>query len=164
MVIFGWQLFQLGLQCQLGVEHHYGRPKMEKDELWDKFIASHRKPIKVVDFSGATRTFDLSGFITNGYTIVATESSGSDCSYEFSSFSYSSPHEAFSRLVEKIQLSLATRNLDPNNFPHLLTHKCAGRVASGGLVVDGKFIAWKSVAELMESYEGWEFSLYFGDN
>ncbi|WP_157966880.1 DUF7713 domain-containing protein [Pseudomonas sichuanensis] len=136
---------------------------MTKDIQWEEFIAQHCKPLEIADFTGAVRTFNLSGYKTICYTITAKESENPDGNYEFSSFSYTSPHEAFIKLVEKIRAALATRNLNPNNFPHLLTNKCEGRVANGGVVIDGKFISWARFTEIMQSHEGWEFALRFGD-
>jgi hypothetical protein len=136
---------------------------MPDEVLWNEFISSHRKPIEVTDFSGKVRVFKLSGYLTIGYTIVAKELAERDRGYEFSAFSYSSPHEALSKLGEKIRTALATRNLDPNNFPHLLSHKCTGRIASGGIVVDGEFVSWESFTEMVQAYEGWELEINFGD-
>jgi hypothetical protein len=106
--------------------------------------------------------FELSGYLTIGYTIVAKELTELDRGYEFSAFSYSSPHEALSMLGEKIRAALATRNLDPNHFPHLLKHRCIGRVASGGIIVDGEFVSWASFTEMVQAYEGWELKINFG--
>lgn len=136
---------------------------MPNEVLWNEFIWSHHKPIGVTDFSGKVRTFELSGYLTIGYTIVAKELTELDRGYEFSAFSYSSPHEALSKLKEKIRAALATRNLDPNHFPHLLINRCTGRVASGGIVVDGEFVSWESFTEMVQAYEGWEFEINFGD-
>ncbi|WP_448657289.1 DUF7713 domain-containing protein [Pseudoxanthomonas mexicana] len=136
---------------------------MPDEELWKNFISSQPSSAKFTDFAGNIRIFNFSGYLTNGYTVVAKETVDSDQGYEFSAFSYSSPHEAMSNVVSKIRTSLATRNLDPHNFPHLIAHQCVGRVAHGGVVVDGEFVAWEKFTEMMQSYEGWEFSLDFGD-
>jgi predicted component of type VI protein secretion system len=143
---------------------------MPDEELLLEFMSTRSGPVEVTDFSGNVRAFTLSGYLTTGYTLVAKEQTEDlklqdrvlPHGYEFSAFSYSSPHEAYSILVEKLRVALATRNLDPNNYPHLLLPRCAGRVESGGVVIDGSFVPWVSFIDVIQSYEGWVFEVKFG--
>lgn len=134
---------------------------MPDEKIWKEFISSRSGTTEFTDFCGNIRTFELSGFITIGYTIIAKEIGGNP-GYEFEAFSFSSPHEAMNKLVDKIRLSLATRNLDPNHFPHLLAQRCTGRVVGEGVVVDGQLVSWDKLIEMVQSHEGWEFELKFG--
>ncbi len=132
--------------------------------LLNEFISTLRNnPIEFTDFSGKVRTFEVSGYLTVCYVIVAKELERGIDGYEYSATSYSSPHEAFTKVMDKVRTALTTRNLDPNDFPSLLNHRCAGRVTAGGIVVDGEFVPWESFTDLLQTYEGWEFSLKLGD-
>lgn len=45
-----------------------------------------------------------------------------------------------------------------------LTHdRLRGRIDSEGVVVDGRFLCFDQLAELMQSYEGFQFDLRFID-
>lgn len=134
---------------------------MIKDALWEEFAAKYREPLKLTDFSGCVRLFELHGYKTNCYSILAKETAESGGKYEFSGSSYVSPYEALERLVEKARITLATRYLDAANPPNLLHHACVGRVQDGGVVVDGTHISWERLSEIMQAYEGWDFNLSF---
>jgi hypothetical protein len=136
---------------------------MPDEKVWQEFLSKQTSPLKVTDFSGNTRTFALSGLITIGYTVIAKEVTTSPHGYEFEATSLSSPYEARNALVQKVRSSLATRHLEPDHFPSLLNHLCVGRVEYGGVVVDGQFITWEQFTNMVQTYEGWEFGLTFGD-
>ena len=133
-------------------------------DRWKEFVARVPKSLEFVDFAGAKRVFHFSGYEreTGGYTVTATEAKDNEGGYEFSGSSYASPDEALVQVLEKLRTGLATRHLDPTEKEtSLLAFTAAGRVASGGVVVAGTFIAWSEFTKLMQTHEGWEFKLVF---
>lgn len=133
-------------------------------ERWSKFLEKTSGLIDFVDFAGKKHTFELTGNESEriGYTLRAKEIDCSESGYEFKEQSYSSPEEAYYKLTTKIRKNLATCYLSvKNNQIDLMTDQVRGRIAQGGVVVDGKFLDWDSLADLMQPYEGWEFKLSF---
>lgn len=130
-------------------------------ERWTNFLTSTESSFTAVDFAGKSRKFTISGS-ENGegasYTIYAKEGSDPNSGFEFSSHSYASPSEALTAVVQKARRGITTRHLDTEGTG-LLASRAVGRVAMGGVVIDGRFIDWEAFATLMQSYEGWEFEL-----
>lgn len=97
-----------------------------------------------------------------GFHISAIESGGSP-GYEFKSAVCASPYIAYLDVHEKIQAELKQKYLVPADGDiNLLSNELAGRVGYGGIVVDGKRITFEQLTKLLETYEGWEFSLKLG--
>jgi hypothetical protein len=114
-----------------------------------------------VDCSGSTREFiidisrgDDARFLT---AVEATEEEGR---YEFSAMSETDPYLALARLRQTIRRELSTRYLQPNSRRAELSHDVLkGRVGYGGVAVDGRFVTFADLVELIQTYEGFHVSL-----
>lgn len=133
----------------------------------DEFLKDISNSMSFTDCTGAERLFYIKGYYAEGinlYSLFAREILDSDeQGYYFQSHSYSSPEEARSKLVRKIRHELSRKYLDPNNKSHFLNQLVRGRVSSGGVVIDGIFISWTEFSTMLQSHEGWEFELNFGE-
>jgi hypothetical protein len=119
------------------------------------------------DFSGKLREFviDLRAH-PGGYFLRATEKrrSGSEGGYSFAAYSPTDPSFALGQLRDKIRQGLATRYLYTKQHGRSLSHdRLQGHIGSGGVVVDGEFIAFDELWILLETYEGFQFSLKIAD-
>jgi hypothetical protein len=113
------------------------------------------------DCCGTLREFDLDLLVTDGgFFLRATEKGRGDGGYRFAAHSESSPYLALARLREKIPRLLAVRYLMAENGRRGLSHDAAGgHIGFGGVIVDGEFITFEDFAEMLQTYEGWDFSL-----
>ena len=141
---------------------------MEPSPVWARFLELAPRSLTVFDYEGKKRTFRLGGTERDlfGYDLHAIEEKEGDGRYEFRAFSHASPQEALTRLTEKVRSALATRCLEPSlpdGVPSLLAHAASGRVVSGGVVIDGKVIYWPEFIKMAAAYEGWEFTIQFGE-
>ncbi len=139
---------------------------MVTSSVWSNFKKPSPETLEVVDFEGNKRRFKLDGSEREGFcfSLQATEKSNLENGYQFKAYSYSSPHEAMAELVNKVRSKLSIRHLEPatKSEPHaLLANRAAGRVASGGVVIDGTFVSWLEFTRLASTYEGWEFTVEF---
>lgn len=74
------------------------------------------------------------------------------------------PYLALGRLRQTIRRALSTRYLKAEGERVDLSHdEMSGRVAYGGVAVDGRFVAFAELVELIQSYEGFQFSLRIAD-
>lgn len=114
-----------------------------------------------VDFAGRTRTFTVTlDELPWGYGVHAVEDVKGNNGYEFSAYSVAAPFDALGQLRAKIRKVLSIRHLVKKGGKWLPTHdRLRGRVAYGGVVVDGIFLTFDKLAELIQTYEGFQFDL-----
>lgn len=113
------------------------------------------------DCCGTERHFDLNLLVTDGgYFLRAQERTDNDGGYHAAAHSESSPYLALGRLRDKIRLYLSQRYLITENGRRGFRHLTAeGYVDYGGVVIDGEFLAFDEFSDILQSYEGWEFTL-----
>ncbi len=114
-----------------------------------------------VDFEGRKRKFIVQLFeASGGYGVSAVEDTGGDDGYEFSAFSPVDAFHALGDLRKRIPKLLSVRHLRKQDGKWFPTHdRLRGRVAYGGVVVDGIFLTFDQLAELVQMYEGFQFDL-----
>jgi hypothetical protein len=120
-----------------------------------------------VDFAGKTRTIKLEQFPVpgGGYGVAAIEDAAGDDGYVFRTFSVVDPFHALGDLRKQIRKLLATRHLVKRQGDLSLTHdRMRGHISDGGVVVDGIFLTFEQLAELMQTYEGFQFDLRIVDS
>jgi hypothetical protein len=121
---------------------------------------------ELVDFAGRTRTFTVRQHdVPWGYGIYAVEDVEGDDGYEFRAFSPLDAFHALALLRTKISKLLSVRHLLKEDKRLSLTHdRLRGRVAYRGVVVDGIFLTFDQLAELVQTYEGFPFDLKIVDS
>ena len=120
-----------------------------------------------IDFAGNTRTFRLEQFPVpgGGYGVAAIEDAAGDDGYVCRTFSVVDPFHALGDLRKQIRKLLATRHLVKRQGDLSLTHdRLRGHISYGGVVVDGIFLTFENLAELMQTYEGFQFDLHIVDS
>ncbi|MGA2256488.1 MAG: hypothetical protein ABSG53_17705 [Thermoguttaceae bacterium] len=119
-----------------------------------------------VDFAGRTRKFKLEQYpVPSGYGVCASEDVEGDDGYVFRTFSTVDPFHALGDLRGRIRKLLSTRHLIKQDGRQSLTHdRLRGRISSGGVVVDGIFLTFEQLAELVQTYEGFQFDLKIVDS
>jgi hypothetical protein len=124
------------------------------------------KKDEFVDFAGRTRKFTVElDKLPWGYGVSAVEDAEGNDGYEFRAFSVVSPFHALALLRKKIGKLLSVRHLSEQDGRLSLTHdRMRGRVAYGGVVVDGIFLTFDRLAELIQTYEGFQFDLSIVDS
>ena len=121
---------------------------------------------KFVDFAGRTRMFTVKlDELPWGYGLWAIEDVEGDDGYQFRAFSPVDPFHALGQLRAKIPKLLLVRHLVKQDGRWSLTHdRLRGCVSSGGIVVDGNFLTFDELAELIQTYEGFQFDLKIADS
>jgi hypothetical protein len=119
-----------------------------------------------VDFAGRTRKFTVEQFpVPSGYGVCAAEDVEGDDGYVFTAYSTVDPFHALGDLRRRIRKLLSVRHLLDRDGELSLTHdRLRGRVGYGGVVVDGIFLTFDQLAELIQSYEGFQFDLKIVDS
>ena len=114
-----------------------------------------------VDFTGKTRKFTVKlDPIPLGYCVTAFEDVEGDDGYEFRAFSSVDPFQALGELRQRIPKLLCVRHLVKRAGRLSMTHdRLRGRISSGGVVVDGIFLTFDQLAELLQTHEGFQFDL-----
>ncbi|MDY0171015.1 MAG: hypothetical protein RBS80_31030 [Thermoguttaceae bacterium] len=118
------------------------------------------------DFAGRKRTFTVErvNVPSGGYGIHAVEDVEGDGGYVFREFSAVDPFHALGKLRHRIRRLLSIRHLSEEGGRLSPTHDVVrGRVAYGGVVVDGIFVTFEQFNEMIQTYEGFDFSLKLGD-
>jgi hypothetical protein len=118
-----------------------------------------------VDCCGQTREFviDLSRDDAPRF-LRAVEATDAEGRYEFAAMSETDPYLALGRLRQTIRRELSTRYLQSERGRLALSHDALkGRIAYGGVVVDGQFVSFSEFAELIQTYEGFQLSLEMRD-
>ncbi len=118
------------------------------------------------DFAGRTRKFTLEQFpVPSGYGVCASEDVEGDDGYVFRAFSTVDPFHALGDLRKRIRKMLSVRHLVEQDGRMSLTHdRLRGRIDYGGVVVDGIFLTFDRLAELIQTYEGFQFDLKIVDS
>lgn len=115
-----------------------------------------------VDFAGRIRTFKLEQYPVpgGGYGVAAVEDAAGDDGYRFRAFSVVDPFHALGDLRQRIRKLLSIRHLFDEHGRLSLTHdRLRGHISYGGVVVDGIFLTFEQLAELIQTYEGFQFDL-----
>jgi hypothetical protein len=118
-----------------------------------------------VDCCGTAREFniDLSRSDDQRF-LTAVEATDAEGRYEFAAMSESDPCLALGKLRRTIRRELATRYLESNGGRLALSHDALkGRIAYGGIAVDGRFVGFAELIELVQSYESFHISLEIHD-
>jgi len=124
------------------------------------------KKEECVDFAGRTRTFNIQlNEVPWGYILQANEDVEGDDGYRFRVFSPVDPSYALGLLRTKIAKMLSVRHLFGQEGRLSLTHdRLRGRIAADGVVVDGTFLTFDQLAELLQAHEGFQFDLKIVDS
>jgi hypothetical protein len=119
-----------------------------------------------VDFAGQRRRFKITLHeLPLGYSVDAVEEVEGDDHYEFRAFSPTSPFHALYDLRKKIPKLLSTRHLVKKDGRLSTTYdRLRGRIACGGVVVDGIFLTFEQLADLVQTHEGFQFDLKLVDS
>lgn len=137
-------------------------------ELGKPWLDDHFPMVEsYADFSGRQREFviELQPH-PRGYFLRATETrqSQEDGGYHFAAYSPSDPFFALGVLRDKIRKGLATCYLTTQQGSRQLSHnRLNGRIGDGVVVVDGEFISFDELGYMLQSYEGFQFSLTIVD-
>jgi hypothetical protein len=117
------------------------------------------------DCCGAVRHFSVQLLTTDGgFFLRATEIGVDSIDYSFAAHSESSPYLALGRLRDRIREGLATKYISVEDARRGLSHRRAvGTIGYGCVVIDGQEIPFEEFAEILQTYEGWQFSLRIGD-
>jgi hypothetical protein len=120
----------------------------------------------LVDFAGRIRRFRVQqDKLPWGYGVSAIEDVKGEGGYEFRAFSAVNPFHALGLLRTKMAKLLSVRHLAEQEGKLSLTHdRMRGRVAFGGVVVDGIFVTFEQLADLIQTYEGFQFDLKIVDS
>lgn len=119
------------------------------------------------DFNGNRREFVIDLHVqASGYFLRAREKRPyeDEGGYEFAAYSPSDPFFALGVLRDKIRKRLATRYLFAEKGDLSLSHdRLKGHIDSGGVVVDGEFFSFDDFCSILQTYEGFQFSLVIAD-
>jgi len=118
------------------------------------------------DFAGRPRRSTLEQYpVPLGYGVCASEDVEGDDGYVFRPFSAADHFHALGDLRERIRKLLSVRHLVEQDGRLSLTHdRLRGRIEYGGVVVDGIFITFDRLGELLQTYEGFQFDLKIIDS
>lgn len=118
------------------------------------------------DFAGRKRKFTVEQYpVPSGFGVCASEDVEGDDGYVFRASSPADPFHALGELRARIRKLLSVRHLIERKGRLSLTHdRLRGRVSSGGVVVDGVFLSFDQLAELIQTYEGFQFDLTILDS
>lgn len=117
------------------------------------------------DFAGEKRTFRLElRELPHGYVCIARESGANGEGFEFQTSSRVDPFECLSKLRSKIPRLLSVRHLVDHQGSLQPGHdRLRGRITYGGVVIDGRFLTFSQLENMMQTYEGFQFDLRFID-
>ncbi len=103
-----------------------------------------------LDFAGRTRTFTIElSPVPGGHGVCASEDVEGDDGYVFRAFSTVAPFHALGVLRGRIRKLLSVRHLVEKEGRLSLTHdRLRGRIAYGGVVVDGIFLTFDELAKV----------------
>ena len=117
------------------------------------------KEDKFIDYEGKERYFTYQVHKTAiGCTVHAVEKV--ENGYEFTSYSSTDPFNILGELRDKIKTRLSTKYLQEKNGKFSFSHDQAiGHISYGGVVIDGKFIPFDELSNMIQTYEGFTFNL-----
>lgn len=131
------------------------------DDAADSF--PHRESF--VDCAGVTREFIIDFSRNDDQRFLrAVEMAEGPGRFEFAAMSESDPDLALGRLRQTIRRELSTRYLQPKGGRLELSRDVLkGRIGYGGVAADGRFVSFDDLVELIQTYEGFHFSLQIFD-
>lgn len=114
-----------------------------------------------VDCRGVTREFLIDFVRSDDQRFLrAVEVAGDEGRYEFEAMSETDPYLALGRLRQTIRRELSRRYLHARKGRLELSHDVLeGRIAYGGVAVDGEFVSFADFVGLIQTYEGFHLSL-----
>lgn len=120
------------------------------------------------DFKCEKRTFEIKLYKPEigGYSLIAREilDAESPDGYEFRSYSATSVSLAYTKLRKKINQDLSVRYLKNEDGQLSLTHdKINGKVGYNGIIVDGDFVPFEDLTDLIQTYEGFNIKIEISD-
>jgi hypothetical protein len=117
------------------------------------------------DCCGRLRRFMVDLLTTDGgYFLRAQEDAEDGTGYHFAAHSDTSRYLALGRLRQRIREGLATRYLSFEDGTRRLGHDVAvGTIGFGSVLIDGQDIPFDEFLMILQSYEGWQFSLRIAD-
>ena len=119
-----------------------------------------------IDASGTNREFVLTLREVGdggGYVVTAIEPDVEN-GYEFEAYSETNPFNALTIVRSKIQRGIATKYLSLEKERTVLRFdEFQGRIGFGGVVIDGKFIPFVELCELLQVYEGFSINVSITD-
>jgi hypothetical protein len=118
-----------------------------------------------VDCCGQTREFVIDFARSDDHRfLTAVEVADDPGRFEFAAMSESDPYLALGQLRQTIRRELSTRYLRTSGGRLQLSHDALkGRISDGGVAADGQFVRFDELVELIQSYEGFHFSLQIFD-
>lgn len=118
-----------------------------------------------VDCRGIKREFVIDFVRSDDQRFLrAVEAVDNEGRYEFTAMSETDPFLALGKLRQTIRRELSTRFLQGEGGDLELAHdEVKGRLAYGGVAVDGQFVSFDDLLQLLEPYEGFEFHLRITD-
>lgn len=124
---------------------------------------------QVESFDGELRIFkvEMREPPVGGVIVTASEVKADDDSsgYVFNAYSETNPYIALGELRAKAKQRLSVRHLRHTDEGTFLTHDCVeGRIGCEGVIVDGNFITFDSFIAIIQTYEGFRFSLSVRDS
>jgi hypothetical protein len=114
---------------------------------------------KFLDYEGNKRTFKFS--IHDVFVGKCITAKDLNSLYEFSICTTDKdPAWAIGNLRSKIKKQLSIRYLHNLNDTYNFSHdEAKGKISSGGVVIDGKFISFDELSSMLQVYEGFSFEL-----
>ncbi len=99
-----------------------------------------------------------------GYFLRARESTKDGAGYEFAAHSGTAAYLALAALRATIRRGLSIRYLAGEGEPIGFSHGTArGYIGDGGVVIDGRLVAFDDLARLLQEHEGWQLWLRVAD-
>ncbi|MCB1937549.1 MAG: hypothetical protein KDF59_16600 [Nitrosomonas sp.] len=119
-----------------------------------------------VDVSGTNRKFVLNlreVGSDGGYVVRAIELEVKN-GYEFEAYSETNPFNALAIVRSKIRRGLAIKYLSLENECNALRFdEFQGRIGYGGVIIDGQFIPFTELCEILQVYEGFSINVSITD-
>ncbi|HSU12530.1 DUF7713 domain-containing protein [Longimicrobium sp.] len=118
-----------------------------------------------VDCCGDTHEFVIDFARSDDHRfLTAVEVAEDPGRFEFAAMSESDPYLALGRLRQTIRRELSTRYLRLDGGRLALSHDVLkGRIGYGGVAADGRFVSFEDWVELIQTYEGFHFSIEIFD-
>lgn len=138
----------------------------EEDELLEAEDWLEGFPIveEYIDWGGVKRRFEVDIISTPGGPLAQAVEIGREDGYEFQALSESNPARSLGELRGKIRRGLATRYLVGHAGDRSFSHdRVVGRISHGGVVVDGEFLTFEELGEMLQVYGGFRFDLRIVD-
>lgn len=117
------------------------------------------------DCCGNVRRFRVELLTTeSGYFLRAHEEDVESGGYEFAAHSETSPYLALGRLRLRIREGLATRYLALREGHRGFSHdRAVGTISYDCVIIDGQEVPFEEFIIMLQTYEGWQFSLRIAD-